>query len=64
MIEPLDRSRRDSALFQFSTKQLRDFIDSSHLLIPSTSIWTSPNWLNSWKSAIAPTSVGLRSIQK
>ena len=27
MIEPLDRSRRDSTLFQFTTRQLRDFID-------------------------------------
>ena len=25
MIEPLDRSRRDSTLFQFTTKQLRIF---------------------------------------
>ena len=33
MIEPLDRSRRDSTLFQFTTKQLRDFIDPKHLLI-------------------------------
>ena len=33
MIEPLDRSRRDSTLFQFSTKQLRYFIDPDHLLI-------------------------------
>ena len=33
MIEPLDRSRRDSTLFQFTTKQLRDFIDPNHLLI-------------------------------
>ena len=33
MIEPLDRSRRDSTLFQFTSKQLRDFIDPSHLLI-------------------------------
>ena len=33
MIEPLDRSRRDSALFQFTSKQLRDFIDPNHLLI-------------------------------
>ena len=33
MIEPLDRSRRDSTLFQFTTKQLRDFIDPDHLLI-------------------------------
>ena len=32
-IEPLDRSRRDSTLFQFTTKQLRDFIDPNHLLI-------------------------------
>ncbi len=33
MLEPLDRCRRDSSLFQFTTKQLRDFIDPNHLLI-------------------------------
>ena len=33
MIEPLDRSRRDSTLFQFTSKQLRAFIDPNHLLI-------------------------------
>ena len=33
MIEPLDLSRRDSTLFQFTTRQLRDFIDPNHLLI-------------------------------
>ena len=33
MLEPLDRCRRDSTLFQFTTKQLRDFIDPHHLLI-------------------------------
>ena len=33
MIEPLDRSRRDSTLFQFTTRRLRDFIDPNHLLI-------------------------------
>ena len=33
MIEPLDRSCRDSTLFQFTSKQLRDFIDPSHLLV-------------------------------
>ena len=33
MLEPLDRLRRDSTLFQFTTKQLRDFIDPNHLLI-------------------------------
>ena len=29
----LDRSRRDSILFQFTAKQLRDFVDPNHLLI-------------------------------
>ena len=29
--EPLDRSRKDYTLFQFTTKQLRDFIDHNHL---------------------------------
>ena len=33
MIAPLDRSGRDSTRFQFTTKQLRDFIDPNHLLI-------------------------------
>ena len=33
MIEPLDRLRRDSTLFQFTTRRLRDFIDPNHLLI-------------------------------
>ena len=33
MLEPLDRCRRDSTLFQFTAKQLRDFIDPNHLLI-------------------------------
>ena len=33
MLEPLDRFRRDSTLFQFTEKRLRDFIDPEHLLI-------------------------------
>ena len=33
MIGPLDRSRRDPTLSQFTTRQLRDFIDPNHLLI-------------------------------
>lgn len=33
MLETLDRHKRDSALFQFTTRQLRDFIDPNHLLI-------------------------------
>ena len=33
MLELLDRYRRDSTLFQFTTKRLRDFIDPAHLLI-------------------------------
>ncbi len=33
MLEPLDRYRRDSTLFQFSSKRLRDFIDPGHVLI-------------------------------
>ena len=30
---PLDRCRRNSTLFQFTSKRLRDFIDPDHLLI-------------------------------
>ena len=33
MIEPPDRSRCDSTLFPFTSKQQRDFIDPNHLLI-------------------------------
>ena len=33
MIELLDRCRRDSILFQFTTKRLRDFIDPNHLFM-------------------------------
>ena len=33
MLEQLDRHSRDSTLFQFTTKRLRDFIDPKHLLI-------------------------------
>ena len=44
MIEPWDRSRRDSTQFQFSTRQLRDFIDPTYLLSVSTSSWTSLGW--------------------
>ncbi len=33
MLDPLDRCRRDSTLFQFTSKRLRDFIDPDHLLI-------------------------------
>ena len=32
-MKPLDRHRRDSTLFQFTSKGLRDFIDPNHLLI-------------------------------
>ena len=33
MIRPFDRSRRDSALSQLTTRQLRDVIGPNHLLI-------------------------------
>ena len=33
MIDALDRSGRDSTLFQFTTSHLLDFIDPNHLLI-------------------------------
>ena len=32
-MKPLDRYRKDSTLFQFTTRRLRDFIDPDHLLI-------------------------------
>ena len=33
MLKPLDRHRRDSTLFQFTTRRLRDFVDPDHVLI-------------------------------
>ena len=33
MLKPLDRHRRDSTLFQFTTRRLPDFVDPDHLLI-------------------------------
>ena len=33
MLKPLDRHRRDSTLFQLTTRRLRDFINPDHLLI-------------------------------
>ncbi len=33
MLKPFDRCRRESTLFQFTTRRLRDFIDPDHLLI-------------------------------
>ena len=33
ILEPLDRCRRDSTLFQFTSRRLRDFIYPNHLLI-------------------------------
>ena len=33
MLDPLDRHSRDSRLFQFTKKRLRDFINPNHLLI-------------------------------
>ncbi len=40
MLEPLDRCRKESTLFQFTSKRLREFINPNHLLIRSTSSWT------------------------
>ena len=33
MLKQLDQHRRDSTLFQFTTRRLRDFVDPDHLLI-------------------------------
>ena len=33
MLKPLDRHRRDSTLFQFTTRRLRDFVDPANLLM-------------------------------
>ena len=33
MIFSIDRTRRDTTLFQFSAKPLRDFIDPNHVLL-------------------------------
>ena len=59
MIEPLDLSRRDPTRFQFTTRQLRDFIDPNHLLIR-----IAPNWWRPWKTATVLTSADRRSIPR
>lgn len=33
MLNPLDRHSRDSTLFQFTSKRLKDFIDPNYLLM-------------------------------
>ena len=33
MFDPLNRHSRDSTLFQFTTKGMRDFVDPKYLLI-------------------------------
>ena len=33
MLEPLDRHRKDSTRFQFTSKRSRDFIGPSHILL-------------------------------
>ena len=33
MLEPIGRCRRDSTLFQFTTRQCRGFVDPNHVLI-------------------------------
>ena len=33
MLECLDRTKRDSTLFQFTAKRLRDFLAPNHILI-------------------------------
>ena len=50
MFGALDRCRRDSTLFQFTTKQLRDFTEPNHLLIqtPAMKIHDSSIFLSSW----------------
>ena len=65
MIEPLDHSRRDSTLFQFTTRQLRDFIDPNHLLIRvDEQLDFAKLWWSHWKTATVPTSEGRRSIPR
>ena len=42
MLEPLDRFSRDSTLFQFTSKRLREFIDPKHLLIQIDELFDFP----------------------
>ena len=44
MLDPLDRHSRDSTLFQFTTKKMRDFVDPKHLTSSSTSRSSSNHW--------------------
>ena len=56
MLETLDRTSRDSTLFQFTSKRLRDFIDPNHLLIRIAEQLTLPSWWRPWKIVTALTS--------
>lgn len=64
MLQPLDRCRRDSTLFQFTTKQLRDFIDPNHLLIQIDEQLDFAKLVRPWRSATAPTSADRQSTRK
>ena len=62
MIEPLDGSRRDSTLFQFTTKQLRNFIDPNHLLIRFDEQLDFAKLVRPWRSSTVWISPDRRSI--
>ena len=64
MLEPLDRCRRDSTLFQFATKQLRDFIDPDHLLIRIDEQMDFAKLTAHWKNGTVQTSAGRRSTPR
>ncbi len=55
MLDTFDRHSRDSTLFQFTTKRLRDFIDPKHLPIQIDERFDFQKLLNPWKTVTAET---------
>ena len=64
MLDTFDRHSRDSTLFQFTTKRLRDFIDPNICLFRLMSALTSRSSLNPWKTVTAETTEDPPSIQR
>lgn len=64
MLDPLDRHSRDSTLFQFTTKRLRDFIDPNHLLIQIDEQFASRSSSNRLRNTTVGTTADLPFTRK
>ena len=65
MLEPLDRCRKESTLFQFTSKRLREFINPNHLLIQIDDQLDFARLSGSrWRRGTVPTSADPPSIPR